>query len=103
MPKGEKGTRRELRTVGQGRVQLEWPDTLRGRQAISVRVIDISGNGMKVAVTNPIALGTYVQLKSKDYGLAGMAAVKHCLRDRMGYQVGLEFSGFQWRAPDARH
>jgi hypothetical protein len=97
MPKVEKGTRRELRTEGEGKVRLEWPDALRGRQVVVARALDISERGMKVVLANPIATGTYVQIKSKDYDLAGMAGVKHCTRQKLGYQVGLEFSGFQWR------
>ena len=99
MAKSEKGTRRDQRTPSQGRVQLQWPDALRGRQVLTARVIDISENGMKVQVPHAIALGTYVQIKSKDYALSGVAGVKHCSREKTGYEAGLEFSGFQWRAP----
>jgi hypothetical protein len=100
MAKSEKGTRRDGRAPGQGRVQLEWSDAVRGRQVVSARVIDISKNGMKVAVPNAITRGTYVRIKCKDYALAGMAGVKHCSPEKMGYQAGLEFSGFEWRVPE---
>jgi PilZ domain len=100
MANPEQGTRRDRRKPGRGRVQLEWPDSIRGRQVVSARIIDISENGMKVALPNAIAPGTYVQIKCKEYALSGMAGVKHCSREKMGYNAGLEFSGFQWRAPD---
>lgn len=102
MGNSAKGTRREFRTAGKGQVQLDWPDAVRGRQVVSARVIDISESGMKVALANPISRGTYVQVKCKEYRLAGMAGVKHCSREKFGYQVGLEFSGFQWRASEGR-
>jgi hypothetical protein len=98
MTKSDKRTRREHRAPGERRVQLEWLDTLRGRQVVSAQMIDISESGMQIALPNAITPGTYVQIRCKDYALTGMAGIKHCSRVRMGYRAGLEFSGFRWRA-----
>ena len=98
MTECDKRTRHDRRIPGQGRAQLGWIDAIRGRQVVSARVMDISENGMRVALLDPIAQGTYVQVKCKDYALSGIAGVKHCSREKTGFQAGLEFSGFQWRA-----
>jgi hypothetical protein len=55
---------------------------------------------MRLATQDSIPPGTYVHLKCKEHGLSGRAGVKHCNRERNGYQIGLEFSGFRWQVPE---
>lgn len=52
-------------------------------------------------MTDPIPAGSYIHLRSKEHGLAGNAVVKHCRGAKAGYQIGLAFSGFEWKGSPA--
>jgi PilZ domain len=90
--------RRHARADESSPVQIIWQDRSGGDRFINARTLNISPNGMRVEVSEPIDKQTYVTLKCEALSLHGRASVRTCTRKGTKYVLGLEFSaGLQWK------
>jgi hypothetical protein len=87
----------DLRQTGRfqytGKVLLSWMDRDGTSRSLSGECIDISEGGIRVRLRNPLDVRTYVSIKCPAANLHGSASVRSCVRERMAYIAGLQFTG----------
>ncbi len=84
--------RREERIPFSAKVAVSWVDKSGNNCAAAGECLDISVCGMKLRLKSPLEIRAYVALQCEKAGLRGHASVRHCVRDKMAYIAGLEFS-----------
>ena len=87
-----KNLRRNERISSRERVAIGWEDLTGHPRFMSGNSLNISTDGLSVRVDEPIAVRTYVTLRSEKLRLTGTATVKYCIRLNSWYQIGLEFT-----------
>jgi hypothetical protein len=78
------------RKPAQSRVWVRWVDDegmpLGGR----ARSVDVSERGLRVLLDHRVNPYSYVHIESHELKLAGLAIVRHCSRQGMGWTAGLQ-------------
>src|SRR5579864_2697372 len=99
----ERGQRRGKREKVAATVELTWKDRSGRDCYASAETLDISELGMRVELTVPLDLRSYVTIRSPKLGLHGTASVRACIRQGpRRFWIGLEFSGgLKWRGEGA--
>ena len=69
-----------------------WLTLCVNHRRILTRAVNLSGSGATVSSLFPIAVGSYVRIRSSISLLAGSARVRYCRRHGLVYRIGLEFS-----------
>ena len=87
-----KNLRRKERIPSRERVAIGWDDLIGQPRFMFANCQNISTDGLSVRIDQPIAVRTYVTIRSEKLKLAGTATVKHCIRRNSWYHVGLEFT-----------
>ena len=87
-----KNLRRNERMPSQERVAIGWDDLIGQPRFRFANCLNVSTDGLSVRVDEPIAVRTYVTLRSEKLKLAGTATVKYCIRRNSWYLIGLEFT-----------
>ena len=72
-------------------VTLSWTDSDGHTRRINVRGIDMSGAGVCVESSKPVAPGSRVYVQVKQLKLMGAGVVRHCIHRGSKYRIGLEF------------
>lgn len=78
--------RREVRTPVSETASIRLLSPLEPER-VEARILDISRNGMKIFMQRPVAPGVIIQIRLRDTIVAG--EVRHCLRVKDGFNVGL--------------
>lgn len=87
-----KNIRRHERVSFPGVVRLCWKDSIGNDKVASGRCIDMSVSGLRLEVPEALVERSYVSVKADSVGFAATASVRHCVRARGKFIVGLEFS-----------
>lgn len=94
--------RTQPRTALAGPVRLSWETEDRGYRYALGKLEDISTSGLRVKVVEPIPVRAFVKVHVPDQKLFTMAVARYCDREKMRYQVGVEFtSGTRWKPADS--
>ena len=72
-------------------VTLAWTDADGHTRKTTVRGIDMSGAGVCVESSKPVAPGSRVYVQVKQLKLMGVGVVRHCVARGAKYRIGLEF------------
>ena len=72
-------------------VTLAWMDTDGRTRRMNVRGVDMSGAGVCVESSKPVAPGSKVYVQVKQLNLMGTGVVRHCRVRGSKYRIGLEF------------
>ena len=72
-------------------VTIAWTDVGGRTRQIAARGVDMSGAGVCVESSKPVAPGSQVYVQVKQLKLMGRGVVRHCLRRGGKYRIGLEF------------
>ena len=72
-------------------VTLAWTDSDGRTRKTNVRGIDMSGAGVCVESSRPVAPGSRVYVQVKQLKLMGVGVVRHCVARGAKYRIGLEF------------
>ncbi len=91
--------RRERRSPVSGQAGVSWQDGDGHRQFSSVRGLDISPSGLRVASPLPIKVGVAVWVNAWAFGFSGSAQVRRCQQCEDWYDIGLEFRTHKTDAP----
>lgn len=79
-------------------VRIFWQDATGQRRSCVARCLDISETGLRGEVTDPLPTRILVKIQAPEYGLLGMASVRHCRARGMKWTIGLEFcGGLRWK------
>jgi hypothetical protein len=72
-------------------VTLSWTDAEGRTRRTNLRGIDMSGAGVCVESSKPVAPGSRVYVQVKQLKLMGAGVVRHCVPRGGKYRIGLEF------------
>lgn len=99
---GHHDLRRADRQPCDQRVTVVWRDAAGQEKFVQAKALDISEQGLRLEVPEPLPCQIYLTLRAEKLGLRGNASVRHCMRVRGSrYAVGLEFSaGMCWKRKD---
>ena len=86
-----KNSRRHRRIPYSGPIRVSWEDQGQPRFAIG-RCVDISEDGLRIEVHQPLKRGASIQLAAERIKLAGAATVKHSVQRGSRHLLGLELS-----------
>jgi len=88
-------SKKELRFHGRCKivcpVTLSWTDADGHTRKTNVRGIDMSGAGVCVESSKPVAPGSRVYVQVKQLKLMGVGVVRHCVSRGGKYRIGLQF------------
>ncbi len=87
-----KNLRRQERIPSHERVAIGWDDSVGQPRFVFANCLNITTGGLSLQVNQPLAVRTYVTLRSEKLKLAVTATVKYCVRRNSWYQVGFEFT-----------
>jgi hypothetical protein len=90
MPKKE--IRRHPRIPFFGRVRISWVDSQGCSRYMMGKCLDVSEEGIRVEVPEPIPARTNVMIRAEQINLTSPAVVKHVERQGLSYFLGLELS-----------
>ena len=89
--------RREAREACTPAVKIMWCDVSGADKYANATAIDVSPQGMRLKVPEPLRIQSSVTLCSEKLKLHGEASVRHCSRFGTSYSIGLEFMrGVRW-------
>jgi Tfp pilus assembly protein PilV len=72
-------------------------------QRVAGRCVDLSPSGAKLETRDKLETRSTVLVHSEQFGRMGLASIRHCTRQGMKYDVGLEFStAFGMSSPTRR-
>ena len=95
--------RRVERTSAPGALTVRWLEATGASQNAKARVIDYSQTGVRIEMTKPIPVRSYVTLLAPELNKgtwAGWASVRYCERQGAKFIIGLEFAaGIRWTKP----
>jgi hypothetical protein len=87
----------DLRQTGRyqftGKLMLSWLDREGNACSGPAECVDISEGGMRVRTKIPLDVRAYVTVKFPNANLHGAASVRSCVRERMNFVAGLQFTG----------
>ena len=89
--------RREKRYPLDCQATLRWEDSRGQARFLQAKALDISNSGVRLDSTEPIEVGTYLNVWIERYETSGFAAVRHCSRPGQRYVLGVEFSAAEGR------
>jgi PilZ domain len=85
-------SRKHERVPSLVRVKLRWCGPSGEAHIATGKALDFSESGLRVQLTEPIPLRSYIILDAPELNLAASVAwVRHCFQKGMKYIVGLEF------------
>ncbi len=84
--------RRSGRIPTHEQVAIGWDDPIGQPRFTLANCLNLSADGLSLRVNQPLAVRSYVTLRSEKLKLAGTATVKYCIRINTWYRVGLEFT-----------
>ena len=84
--------RRHRRIPYFGRVRISWEDSQGRSRYAAGRCLDISEDGLRVELSEPIPLRSNISVQAEQVKLSGSAIVKHVARQGSKYWLGLELS-----------
>ena len=90
VPKKEQ--RRHHRIPFAGRMRISWEDTRGVARYAMAKCLDVSEDGIRIEVLEPIPARTRVSVQAEQIKCAGSATVKHVEQNRTKYILGLELS-----------
>ncbi|MBL8232455.1 MAG: PilZ domain-containing protein [Bryobacterales bacterium] len=68
-------------------------------QVVRARVVDASAGGACLETDVPVETRSFVQLRVDDPSFTGAASVRYCVRKKLRYAIGIEFTcGSEWPA-----
>ena len=73
------------------RAKLDWEGFSGGTQL--ARGVDFHEGGALVAAKRPVSPGTMIFAHFDTFNMAGFACVRHCIKRRFRYEIGIEFRG----------
>ena len=73
-------------------VAMTWADADGAARYARGRTLDLSASGMRIEVQNALPVWIYVTVNAHKISLTTTASVRHCVRHRGKYLIGLEFS-----------
>lgn len=88
----KKDIRRHQRIPYLGRVRISWEDAHGLSKYAVARCLDVSEDGMRIEVSEPIPVRCRISLHADQINLAGSATVKHVARHGSKCILGLELS-----------
>ncbi len=98
----ESNIRRFERSNARVLVNIMWKDRWGVEKFTNAYSLDVSEEGMRVEVPEPLPERSYVIVRADKLGIHGTAAVRSCARQGTHYVAGLEFSAglkFKPKAP----
>jgi len=69
------------------------------KHSLKARVVDLSDDGARIKIREPLTPETSVVLEMPNLMLAGTAKVRYCQKTTLAYSVGLSFHGPLFRTP----
>jgi hypothetical protein len=88
------------RTLSNSLVRLKWRGASGESRFAAGKVLDCSEWGIRIEITEPIQIRSYVTLDAPELhraGWAGWGSVRYCMPVRYKYVIGLELSaGARW-------
>lgn len=78
------------RAPAQAKVWVRWADQNGVRQGGRVRALDASDRGIRVLLEQRVDPFSYVHVECHELKLTGIAVVRHCTRQGMGWAAGLQ-------------
>jgi len=95
VPVAHQASKKDSRFHGRSKilcpVTLAWTDADGRTRKMTVRGIDMSGAGVCVETSKPVAPGSRVYVQVKQLKLMGIGVVRHCVPRGGKYRIGLEF------------
>lgn len=89
--------RRQNRTQFSASIRVAWRDRFGRDKFAFVHTFDISCEGVRLRMPEPVEERSVVALQSRDLKLNGSATVRYCTRSGGHYIVGAEFvGGMRW-------
>ena len=76
-----------------GKVMLSWLDPEGNSCTLQGECLNLSEGGIRIRLKNPLDIRAYVNLKFPSANLHGSASVRSCVRERMSFIAGLQFTG----------
>jgi hypothetical protein len=73
------------------KLRISWQDHRGEIQRKLVRVVDMSGSGVMIQCSVPIDPGSFVYLRTPEFGMTGSAHVRRCDPRLFSYRIGLQF------------
>jgi EAL and modified HD-GYP domain-containing signal transduction protein len=93
-------SRREVRHVVQGTVNILWEDGPGREKATIAQLLNVSVHGLQLQTTERLAVHTPVSCSAPKFKVSGRGVVRYCNLQKGKYVIGLEFSnGTGWREP----
>jgi hypothetical protein len=93
--------RKSDRTPYKGKVSISFVNTAGSPCSVVGECVDISEDGMKVRLREPLSIRGFVSVRCREAGLHGSASVRSCTHIKMGYMAGLEFAGgMKWTSSE---
>ncbi len=97
---GRPNSRRSPRYVMAGALSFTWKDIARRQRTSIAKIRNVSANGLRLRVEEPIPEGTFITCNDPKLGIKGTGVVRYCSPVKGKFLVGVEFSaGTGWREP----
>lgn len=94
--------RRHARHSVRGKIKLHWLTPNGNSVHTSGECINISKTGLRVKVERQVEAGLMVRIESAEFHITGLAHVRHCRAQGLGFVVGVEFTGgLTWTEPQS--
>ena len=90
LPKREK--RRHQRLSYVGAVRISWEDERGLPKYAKAKCLDVSAEGMRIELTEPIAVRSRLSLRADQINFGGSASVRHVASRGCKYVLGLNLS-----------
>ena len=84
--------RRELRDSVAVPIEISWEDLGGVTQRSQGRCLDLSANGLRVELKDPLQVPTRLKFRVLETDIRGVAVVRHCRRKGSKYVVGAQFT-----------
>ena len=87
--------RKQRRKKVQGALTILWqaPDDLNVEGCTYAECVDVSENGVRLRVPEPLPYRSIITFNSIDLKLAGRGSVRHCAPRKAGFDIGVECFG----------
>ena len=86
-------TRRYIRHAVHGDLRLLLEDSAGGDGLIMARLMNVSGEGLQVLISEKIPVFSYVRCHDQKLGISGRGCVRYCKYVKGKYLIGVEFRG----------
>jgi hypothetical protein len=95
---GKSERRRQPRSQEKAIIRILWQDPFGPEQMASAKLVDVSPNGICLAVDRKIPIGSFVLCNELKLKLSGRGSVRYCVLRKAHYHIGVEFSaGTGWQ------